>query len=128
MSLFFPSPPSSDNPIQFPHVSKIKVRKAELNPVIQSLTENNDLHFQNVNEEHIADKKLKPLTKFQRPSFSPKLNSWMTDLVFYSRTKVNIQIYMFIINVNTRFLVVYPIPNRSTTEIFKVLDKYINDF
>jgi hypothetical protein len=35
---------------------------------------------------------------------------------------------MFIINVNTRLLVVYPIPNKSTNEIFKVLDEFITDF
>jgi glutathione peroxidase-family protein len=64
MSRFFPTPPTPDNPIQFPYVSKVKVKNAESNPVIQSLTQADSVYFRDFNEEHITDKKIKPLTKY----------------------------------------------------------------
>jgi hypothetical protein len=128
MNRFFPPPPEPDKPIQFPYVSTVRVRRAEVNHVIQSLVKDKNFYFQGYGEEHIAGKKLKPLTKLFRPSFSPKLNSKMIDLVFYSRKRITIQIYLFIMNVNTRFLAVYPIPHKSTAEIYKALDAFINKF
>jgi hypothetical protein len=52
----------------------------------------------------------------------------MMDLVFYSRRRVTIRAYLLIINVNTRFLAVSLIQDRSTNEIFKVLDTFINEY
>jgi hypothetical protein len=51
-----------------------------------------------------------------------------TRLGVLLKKKVNIQKSRFIINVETRFLAVYPTPNRYTNEIFKVLDAFINEF
>ncbi|KAA6382895.1 MAG: hypothetical protein EZS28_021577 [Streblomastix strix] len=68
----------------------------------------------------IKDYKLKPLKQFYRPYFSKSLGSWEIDIVFDGK-----QDYLFCININTKFLVVYEIKNKTQTEILRCLDQLI---
>ena len=55
--------------------------------------------------------------KFQRPYFSPNFLSWEADLVFFtSKTKKPIT-YLFVINVNTKFLYVIYLSDKSENEM-----------
>jgi hypothetical protein len=65
---------------------------------------------------------MKPLKKYYPPHFSPHLNSWIIDLVFYQNSKI----YLFILNENTRFLVVYPIKDKSAEAIYSALMTFMN--
>jgi hypothetical protein len=55
----------------------------------------------------IRDYKLQPLTKFERPYFSPNGNTYEMDWIL-SGSKEPFREYLFIININTRYLFVEP--------------------
>ncbi|KAA6358049.1 MAG: hypothetical protein EZS28_046424, partial [Streblomastix strix] len=61
------------------------------------------------------DYQIKPLSKLNRPYFSPKLGSWEIDLVFSMNERIirANQIYLFCININTKYLVVFPLRDKS---------------
>ncbi|GHU20235.1 hypothetical protein FACS189472_11230 [Alphaproteobacteria bacterium] len=111
----------------YPYLSKVKVNRAKTNPAIQQLYDPEELIPDDYVKKYIPDKNLKPLKKFFRPSFSPKSNSWLIDIVFYQRLKI----YLFALNVNTRFLVVLPIQSTSEDNIFdavlSICDAYAKD-
>jgi hypothetical protein len=116
----FPKP--NKNPIQYPYVSSVKVKNSVLNDTIQSMYQNKQLIPEEFGKSHIAEVKMKPLTKYYRPHFSPHFNSWVIDLVFSGTTKI----YLFILNENTRFLVVYPIKDKSEQSVYPALMTFIN--
>ena len=66
----------------------------------------------------IVDKQPKiQMKNYSRPYFSPKFLSWEADLVYFtSKTKKPLS-YMFIINVNTKFLYVVFISDKSEDEM-----------
>ena len=66
---------------------------------------------------YIPDKRLKQLKRYYRPHFSPKFNSWMIDLVYYKQNQK--PIYLFILNINTRYLIVYEAKDKSADEIYR---------
>jgi hypothetical protein len=119
----FPDFTNNENLI-YPYVSKIKVNYSKYNPEIQNLYQDNILIPDNNEEEYLQDIRLKPLKKYYRPEFSPHMNSCIIDIVFFKKPKR----YMFIINENTRYLVVYTLPDKSGCEIYECLDKFINEF
>jgi hypothetical protein len=69
-------------------------------------------------------KKLKK--EFQRPYFSPKRNSYEIDLMFCRYKSVQ-QIYAIIININTKYLIVKPIPNRNENTILNLLRSVLEE-
>ncbi|KAA6367615.1 MAG: hypothetical protein EZS28_036858 [Streblomastix strix] len=75
----------------------------------------------------IQDYQLKPLKRLQRPYFRPKSGSYEIDLAFsYDTIKHREQIYLFAININTKYLVVIPIIDKSAAQLKNALTKLIN--
>jgi hypothetical protein len=80
----------------------------------------------------IEDYRLKPLQKFYRPYFSPHFNSYEMDYAvsnFLINNKKVYKYYLFMININTKFLFVSPVRNNTTPsiEITRILVEDIND-
>jgi hypothetical protein len=116
----FPKP--SAEPIQYPYVSSIKVKRSVPDDTINDMYASHLLVPDDFDKSYIPDVKMKPLTKFYRPHFSPHFSSWIIDLVFAGKTKV----YLFILNENTRYLVVYPIKDKSEEAVYPALMTFIN--
>ncbi|KAA6383873.1 MAG: hypothetical protein EZS28_020596, partial [Streblomastix strix] len=79
-------------------------------------------------QEIPPDYQIKPLSKLNRPYFSPKLGSWEIDLVFSMDERIirANQIYLFCININTKYLVVFPLRHKLAGQIknaFQILVK-----
>ncbi|GHU19219.1 hypothetical protein FACS189472_08690 [Alphaproteobacteria bacterium] len=110
------------NPFLYPYVSKTKINKAKYNDEINQLFDEQVLKHEEFNKKYIPDVKMKPLKKFYRPSFSPHMNSWIIDIAFYKNTKP----YLFIINENTRYLIVYALKSKSADDIYDGLEDFIN--
>jgi hypothetical protein len=108
-------PSISNHSFTYPYLSKVKVDKAKYNDSIKDMYSINKLIHDEYGKKHIPDVKMKPLTRYFRPSFSPHLNSWIIDLAF---AKGNV-VFLFIINENTRFLEVYSVIDRSTKSIYE---------
>ncbi|KAA6364892.1 MAG: hypothetical protein EZS28_039582 [Streblomastix strix] len=66
--------------------------------------------------------------KFGRPYFSQNTGSWEIDLVFAMNPfiKKASGIYLFCININTKYLVVYPLANKTADQILKALQNLVN--
>lgn len=60
---------------------------------------------------------VKQQLKFQRPYYSPKFLNWECDLVFFTSKTNKPILYMFIINVNTKFLYVIHLVGKSEDEM-----------
>jgi hypothetical protein len=67
---------------------------------------------------------MKTLLKFQRPSFSPRFNSWVVDLVVLN----NVPTYLFLINQNTKYLKSYPIAGKGALNLFTYLGDFVETF
>ncbi|KAA6399568.1 MAG: hypothetical protein EZS28_004903 [Streblomastix strix] len=83
------------------------------------------------NSTQIKDIKVKPLSKLQRPYFSPKLGSWEIDLIFcINPVTQRRQHYLFAININTKYLVVIPliVDENNAKYILDALMKLIKQF
>ncbi|KAA6360694.1 MAG: hypothetical protein EZS28_043779 [Streblomastix strix] len=77
----------------------------------------------------IPDYQVKQLCKkFGRPYFSQNTGSWEIDLVFAMNPfiKKASGIYLFCININTKYLVVYPLANKTADQILKALQNLVN--
>ena len=100
----------------FPFKSKIKAFETMHNVQIEN---------KNIPDHHLTIK-----NNLQRPSFSPKMNSWQIDYVFAKdpTTDITIQRYLFCINVNTKFLVVYPTKSKSEFATLDSLKKLIKSY
>jgi hypothetical protein len=64
---------------------------------------------------YVPDFKLKPLHQLYRPYFSPQFDSYEMDYVntgrfFDEKNQVHIQNYLFVININTKYLFSVPLP------------------
>ena len=75
----------------------------------------------------LPDWKLKTLEKkYSRPYFSQTPHAWEMDLMEVVRDR---QWYLFIININTRYLVVYPTNTRRLLpNIFQLLQRFFGEF
>lgn len=89
-----------------------------------------DINPNAVKEPYIHDFRLKDAKKLSKPNFSNEPGCWECDLMFinYFDSKDNItkeQIYLVLINVNTRYLIVEPIKNKSYDELIDIFRKVI---
>ncbi|KAA6396295.1 MAG: hypothetical protein EZS28_008180 [Streblomastix strix] len=79
-------------------------------------------------QQVVPDYQIKQLPeKFGRPYFSYEFGSWEIDIVFSMNpglVRIN-QIYLFCINVNTKYLVVYPLHSKSQEDIEKALQNLV---
>ncbi|KAA6383189.1 MAG: hypothetical protein EZS28_021285 [Streblomastix strix] len=79
-------------------------------------------------QQVIPDYQIKQLPeKFGRPYFSYEFGSWEIDIVFSMNpelVRIN-QIYLFCININTEYLVVYPLHSKSQEDIEKALQNLV---
>ncbi|KAA6375461.1 MAG: hypothetical protein EZS28_029013 [Streblomastix strix] len=76
------------------------------------------------------DYQIMPLSKQNRSQFSPKLGSWEIDLVFSMNEciiRAN-QIYLFCININTKYLVVFPLRDKSAGQIKNTLQILVKNY
>jgi hypothetical protein len=112
------------SPIIFPYVSKVKISKVKNNPEIESLLNDETFKYSDKAKKNVPDIRLKPLLKFQRPSFSPRFNSWVVDLVFLN----NVPTYLFLINQNTKYLKSYPINAKSALGLFNCFSDFVQTF
>jgi hypothetical protein len=74
------------------------------------------------------DYKLKPLQKLFRPYYSPKLGSYEVDVVFGSDPKYKnvYTIYLFCININTKYLYIYKLNSKKRRDIIEALQKLVS--
>ncbi|WP_458454815.1 hypothetical protein [Methanobrevibacter sp.] len=63
------------------------------------------------------------LENYQRPYYSPKLLNWEADLVFFDNNRIN---YLFIININTRYLYVAYISSKNKDEMINAFMNLFN--
>ena len=65
--------------------------------------------------------------KYSRKYFSPYLNSYEADLVFFT-TNENLKqiIYLFVININTRYLYAINIPTKDNDDIIKAFNTILS--
>ncbi|KAA6386553.1 MAG: hypothetical protein EZS28_017921 [Streblomastix strix] len=76
----------------------------------------------------IPDYQVKQLCKkFGRPYFSQNTGSWEIDLVFAMNPSIKkaSSVYLFCININTKYLVVYPLVNKTADQILKTLQNLV---
>ncbi|KAA6392918.1 MAG: hypothetical protein EZS28_011552 [Streblomastix strix] len=95
--------------------------------------------YEKINKEKISiptqikDIKVKPLSKLQRPYFSPKIGSWEIDIIFGTNPLTRrTRLYLFAININTKYLVVIPMKDKSSDQLKIALKKlmkqvYVNN-
>ncbi|KAA6395351.1 MAG: hypothetical protein EZS28_009123 [Streblomastix strix] len=95
--------------------------------------------YERINKEKITiptqikDIKVKPLSKLQRPYFSPKIGSWEIDIIFGTNPSTRrTRLYLFAININTKYLVVIPMKDKSSDQLKIALKKlmkqvYVNN-
>ena len=83
--------------------------------------------IKNPNSNYIKDKNPKIIQKqFQRPYFSPVINSYECDLVFFSNNeKLKENVYLFLININTKYLYILLLHNKDQYSIKRAFEKLI---
>ncbi|KAA6378809.1 MAG: hypothetical protein EZS28_025665 [Streblomastix strix] len=88
--------------------------------------------YERINKEKITiptqikDIQVKPLSKLQRPYFSPKIGSWEIDIIFGTNPLTRrTRLYLFAININTKYLVVIPMKDKSSEQLKIALKKLI---
>jgi hypothetical protein len=75
----------------------------------------------------VPDYQMKPLLRFQRPYFSPRFNSYEMDYVntgkfFDDYNKAMVQNYLFVININTKYLISIPLPMGAAPSIERTME------
>jgi hypothetical protein len=75
------------------------------------------------------DHSLAPARLLHRPYFSPKLGSWEVDVVYapHPELRYDSKLYLFCVNINTKYLVVFPIDDRTGPTIRKALRRLHQD-
>ena len=72
--------------------------------------------------EFVSDISLsKSVDKYKKPNYSPYRNSWEMDIMFAGE-----KLYLVLLNINTRYAIVEPIPNKKAEEIAKVITNIRN--
>ena len=78
-------------------------------------------------QEIPVDPKVKSKTrKLEKPYFSPEPYSWEIDLVFNLLEQDDI--YLFCININTKYLVIYKVKSKSANDVLPALEDLRNNF
>ena len=103
----------TDDIIPYPFKSKIKEYKTRFpNTPYQSIPD---------------DPKVESRTrKLEKPYFSPEPHSWEIDLVFNLLEQGDI--YLFCININTKYLVVYKVKSKAANDVLPALEDLRNTF
>lgn len=73
-------------------------------------------------EPYIPDNQLKTVKKLSKLDFSFEPICWETDIMFVKST-----IYLVLINVNTKYLIVQPINDKSDDSVIKSIDEMVNN-
>lgn len=73
-------------------------------------------------EPYVPDHKLKIAKKLSKPDFSLTPHCWEMDLMFANST-----IYLVMININTKYLIVIPIDDKTEKSIIKAIDEILNN-
>ncbi len=73
--------------------------------------------------DRIPDRNVKSLKKFMRPNFSPKPYAWEIDHLQYNRGVT----YLFAINVNTRYLYVIRVQDKSSASTSAAIQRLIDE-
>lgn len=83
--------------------------------------------IKNPNATYIKDDNPKIKQKqFQRPYFSPNINSYECDLVFISNNdNLKQNVYLFLININTKYLYILLLHNKDQYSIQRAFQKLI---
>ena len=108
--------------LKYPFKSKYKYVKSNLQPIYNTNIKT---------EPFIPDFKLKSCKQMSKPNFSNEPGCWEADLMFshYYEDLVNPvkqeQIYLVLINVNTRYLIVEPMSKKD--EIPQVLQRIVEN-
>ena len=105
-------PDVSGATIAYPFKSKVK-----------SYTKANSrhVHYNYIPTLHIPDEK-----QFHRPYYSNEPGGWEIDLAF--KICNSNDIWLFCININTRYLVVYSIPDKSSNNIINRMTELIQNY
>jgi hypothetical protein len=79
----------------------------------------------------LPDPKLKPLREtLQRQTYSPKHNSFQMDIIDvrgWKNKKYKNQLYLVLININTRYLYIFPLKKKDSDSVTEVLMKFITE-
>ena len=103
----------TDDIIPYPFKSKIKEYKTRFP----------DTPYQDIP----VDPKVESRTrKLEKPYFSPEPHSWEIDLVFNLLEQGDV--YLFCININTKYLVVYRVKSKSANDVLPALEDLRNKF
>ena len=89
-----------------------------------------------INKTKKSKSSMKPITtdfnpkalqkKYQRPYFSPTFNSYEADLAFISNNpKLKNNNYLFLININTRYLYILLLNDKETSSLKRAFEKLI---
>lgn len=98
-------------------INKIKIN----NPFVSKIFGNQNTYEQ-INKFRYMNPKLMK-KKYSRKYFSPFINSYEADFVFFTTNKDYKQlIYLFVININTRYLYAIMIPTKDNIDIIKALN------
>ncbi|KAA6375762.1 MAG: hypothetical protein EZS28_028712 [Streblomastix strix] len=81
-------------------------------------------------QEIPPDYQIKPLSKLNRPYYSPKFGSWEIDLVFSMDEHIirANQIYLFCINIDTKYLVIFPLRDKYAGQIKNALQILVKNY
>ncbi|KAA6372641.1 MAG: hypothetical protein EZS28_031832 [Streblomastix strix] len=81
-------------------------------------------------QEFPPDYQIKPFSMLNRPYFLPKLSSWEIDLVFSMNERIirAYQIYLFCFNINSKYLVVFPLRDKSAGKIKNELQILVKNY
>ena len=97
------------------------LNKIKINNPFTSKTENSNTNkFKDINPKLMKK-------KYSRKYFSPYLNSYEADLVFFT-TNENLKqiIYLFVININTRYLYAILLPSKDNDDIIKAFNTILS--
>jgi hypothetical protein len=107
--------------IPFPFKSRLPPKNTTYREQVMETQQKND-----VRNPIVLDSKRNLLKKkFSRKSYSPTRGGYEMDLFSVG---FNQQTYLFLININTRFLHVFPIRDKSSKAIFEVLVQFIPEY
>ena len=96
------------------------INKIKINNPFTSKNNNNINKFRDVNPKVMKK-------KYSRKYFSPYLNSYEADLVFFTTNKNLKQIiYLFVNNINTRYLYALLLPSKDNYDIIKAFNTILS--
>jgi hypothetical protein len=122
---------TNDDDIISPYL--LRPRKPRPKPKQKKIRRAVDSNFFDETIKKVPDYQLKPLLRFQRPYFSPHFNSYEMDYVntgkFYdTNNRVQLQNYLFVININTKYLISIPLPVRAAPSIDRTIQALTQAF